>query len=85
MKRNYAKFLRPVRFCGLSCALCREPLETTCLALECPDCGAIFCEECATDGFFETHECEDYTDEEYDPITWREDDVALFVEGYWCD
>lgn len=85
MGKNYKKLLRPVRFYGLSCDLCKESLESTDLAIECPDCAAIFCSDCAKDGFFSTHQCEEYKDEEYDPITWRDDDVALFEEGFWCD
>ena len=85
MRRNYTNLLRPIRYCGLECALCKVQLETTDLAVECPDCAAIFCEECVLDGFYTTHNCEEYVHEEYDAITWREDDVILFQEGFWCD
>ena len=86
MRRDYSKLLQPIRFCEPNCDLCKESLESSDVVLECPDCGAIFCKECVEDRFFDTHQCEDYADdEEYDPITWREDDVALFTEGYWCD
>jgi hypothetical protein len=65
--------------------MCDNQLQPTDLIIECPDCGAIFCQECVDDGFFSTHECEEYQNDEFDPMTWRDDDVALFEDGFWCD
>ena len=70
----------------MNCDGCGKSLEATELIVECANCDSIFCEECVDDGIYSTHQCEDYRkDEQWDPITWKDDDVALFEEGYWCD
>ena len=49
-----------MKFGGFDCAcsVCGEvvPLMPT---ITCPDCGAIFCEDCAPDGEIPEHDCEE--------------------------
>ena len=47
----------PYGYCA--CAGCGKPLERNkSLVVICPDCGAMFCEDCATNGTFDDHDCE---------------------------
>jgi hypothetical protein len=43
----------------MACSCCGTPINKGALFCDCIDCGAIFCKECATDGSFEEHECEE--------------------------
>lgn len=45
---------------GFGCVCCGRGLEPDDLVAVCPDCGAVFCQECAEAGAFESHACEDY-------------------------
>ena len=60
MKYDFAKDLSPIGHGGFGCAHCGTSLKATDLALDCPDCAAIFCETCVRNGTFENHRCEDY-------------------------
>lgn len=44
---------------GCGCAVCGKRLFPDDLIVNCPDCGAIICQECADDGALESHECEE--------------------------
>lgn len=63
-KINYTKSLRPAHTRGFGCFCCGRSIDYNDLFLDCPDCAAIFCEQCVRDGSFEAHSCED--DEEYE-------------------
>ena len=58
MPYDHTKNLKPIGTNGFSCDHCGKPLRVDDLALCCPDCGAVFCEDCVKDGAFETHSCE---------------------------
>ena len=60
MAYNYIKDLEPMSTNGFGCVHCGKPIRKGDLALCCPDCAAIFCEDCVRDGTFENHSCEDY-------------------------
>ena len=60
MPYDYAKDLTPISHGGCSCAHCGTALKPGDLHLDCPDCAAIFCENCVRDGIFANHNCEDY-------------------------
>lgn len=59
-KYDHTKDLWPISHGGCACVACATGLKPGDLHLDCPDCGAIFCESCVQDGTFEGHKCEDY-------------------------
>lgn len=63
---DYKKDLYPASDSAYGCAHCGHPINRGELMLDCPDCAAVFCEECVTSGVFENHNCEDYN--------WEDDD-----------
>ena len=44
---------------GCGCAVCGKKLLPDDLIINCPDCGAIICQECADEGALESHDCEE--------------------------
>ena len=64
MPNKYTKYLAPIGCSCYSCAACGKSLKPETLALDCPDCAAIFCEDCVEDGAFEDHKCEDYEEDD---------------------
>lgn len=64
-ENDYTKYLTPIGQAGLFCAGCGRYLKATDLVVDCPDCGAIYCESCVRDGTFENHSCEDEEDDEW--------------------
>ena len=60
MNHDYTVDLYPIMHHGFECANCGKPLKPGDPHLDCPDCAAIFCEDCVRDGTFENHRCDDY-------------------------
>ena len=65
MAIDYTKYLRPIRSRFYSCVCCGKNLKEDDLAVDCADCGAIYCEECVRNGEMNNHECDagDFEDE----------------------
>lgn len=60
---DYTQFLKKGIFTGMSCCNCGETIGPMDAAMDCPDCGGVFCENCVNDGSFENHNCEDEDDD----------------------
>lgn len=54
--------LVPIRMSGFACAFCGQTLNIGDLHVVCPDCGALFCEDCVKDKTFADHYCGNYSD-----------------------
>lgn len=61
---EYQQYLQAGLYAGCSCAACFKPITAQDLALDCPDCAAVFCADCVENGTFEGHFCEDFEFEE---------------------
>ena len=59
MNENLRKMLSPIGSNMYSCSCCGKSLKAKDMTLCCSDCGAVFCESCAMDGSFESHQCDD--------------------------
>lgn len=58
-KYNYEQFLKPINSRMFSCNGCFAQLIPTDLAIDCADCGAVYCEKCVRNGTMDDHICED--------------------------
>lgn len=56
---KYTRFLRPIGSTLFSCYNCGKHLSREDLAVDCADCGAVFCEDCVKSGALDEHICED--------------------------
>lgn len=55
---DYTKYLKPIGVSGFVCVDCGKSLSTCDRYCECPDCGAIFCEDCVINYVLNNHICE---------------------------
>ena len=60
---KYTRFLRPIGSTLFSCCNCGKHLRREDLAVDCADCGAVFCEDCVKSGALDEHICEDDDEE----------------------
>lgn len=56
---KYTRFLRPIGSTLFSCCNSGKHLRREDLAVDCADCGAVFCEDCVKNGALDEHICEE--------------------------